>query len=314
MRELRLSAWCLLFVLIAGSGLAVAQNPDPGAPAKYGFGFRNFVDSMFTWDIYCHSFFGVPVNESGTWASATFDKAFYEMAFKTKLPDPAGNHTGAGNCFGISLMSLMMNRFGGYYGYCAPTSGYKGDTTGAATGPYDLGLRRAINIMHGRQLSMGALETYLDQAQSGHSQNCSNGYQLAKQTVGKEGPCLVSITNAQNPADGSGGHTLICYGATDDGAGHGKIWVVDPNRLWAVNGQADRAWYQGDSNYINCNLGTGHWNFRMAGDTTDWPSGSGNIIIIPLSLAGPPGRVPSSMGLAIGELLNKLLLTDMIRP
>jgi hypothetical protein len=301
----------LWFLLISGRDLSFAQNPDPTAPAKYGFGFRNFVDSMFSWDIYSHSFFGVPLDPTNTWATATFDRLFYELAFKTKLPDPAGNHTGAGNCFGISLMSLMMNRFGGYYGYCSPTNACKGDTNwNKPKGPYDQALRRVINIMHGRQLSVAALESYLDQAQSGHSQQSYNGFQLAKEAIAKEGPCLVSISAAANPADGSGGHTLIAYGVTENPTGHGQIWVVDPNRLWVVSTSRDRGWYLGDSNHIDCNLGTGSWRFRMAGDTLDWPTGSGNLIIIPMSLVGPPGRVPSSLGLSMGDLLDKLFLSD----
>jgi len=313
MKRLRLSGFMpfICFLLVFTRHTAGAQNPDPTAPAKYGFAFRNFVDSMYSWDIYCHSFFGVPLDPNLTWATATFDRLFYELAFKTKLPDPAGNHTGAGNCFGISLMSLMMTKFGGYYGYCAPTNAWRGDTNwNNPTGPFDHNLRRVINIMHGRQLSVAALETYLDQAQSGHSQNCNNGYQLAIQTIAKEGPCLVSISNNANPADGSGGHTLIAYGATENPPGQGHIWVVDPNRLWVCPTPRDRAWYLGDSNHIDCNLGTGAWKFRMAGDTTDWPSGAGNLIIIPMSVVGPPGRVPSSLGLSMGDLLNKLFLSD----
>jgi hypothetical protein len=296
----------LSVLLITGRGVVFAQNPDPTAPAKYGFAFQNFTDTMFSWDIYCHSFFGVPLDPTHTWATATFDRAFYELAFKTMLPKGGGSGGGAGNCFGISLLSLMMNRFGGYYGYCAPTSAYKGDSSG----PFDKALHRVINIMHGRQLSVGALETYLDQVQSGHSQKSYYGFHLAIQTIAKEGPCLVSITNKENPADGSGGHTLIAYGATENPTDSGRIWVVDVNRLWAVAGPADRDWYLGDSNHIDCNLGTGSWRFRMAGDTTDWPSGAGNLIIIPMSLVGPPGRVPSSLGLSMGDLLSKLFLSD----
>lgn len=301
----------LLPVLMALPGvIALAQNPDPTAPAKYGFGFRNFVDSMYTWDIYCHSFFGVPIDPSQTWGTATFDRLFYELAFKTKLPDPAGNHTGAGNCFGISLTSLMMNKFGGYYGYCSPTSAYRGDTNQTNTrGPDDHALRRVINIMHGRQLSLAAVETYLDQFLTEPSTDSRKGFSRAQETIAKEGPCLVSITAEANPIDGSGGHTLIGYGATGT-VTQGKIWVVDPNRLWAVNTPLDRGWYQGDSNYINCNLTNGDWNFRMAGDTVDWPLGHGNLIILPLSLVGPPGRVPSSLGFAVGELLAKLFFSD----
>ena len=301
----------LLAPLVVACGVAAAQNPDPTAAAKYGWGFRNFSDTMFTWDIYCHSYFGVPVDPNGTWASATFDKLFYEEAFKTKLPSPGGSGSNSsGNCFGLSILSIMINKFGGYYGYCAPTSAYGGDTSRGGGGPSDKALRRIVNIMHGHQLGAAVLETYLDQAQSGHSQNCNNGFQLAKETIGKEGPCLVCITNQPNPADGSGGHVLIAYGTSEESVGHGRIWVVDPNRLWIVNTPKDRGWYQGDSNHIDCDLGSGKWKFRMDGDTTDWPSGNGNLIILSPSMAGVPGRVPSSLGLAIGDLLDKLLLTD----
>jgi len=308
MNRLRAYARMLLYgsLLIAGRGFAPAQNPDPTAPARYGFAFQNFSDSFFTWDIYCHSYFGVPLDSTLTWATATFDRAFYELAFKSMLPNGGGSSNGnsSGNCFGISIMSIMMNKFGGYYGYCIPTSAYPGDNSG----PYDQKLHRAINIMHGHELSAAVLETYLDQAQSGHSQNCNYGFQLAQQTIGKEGPCLVSITNQQNPADGSGGHTLIAYGVSENPHGHGQIWVVDPNRLWADTSYG-RHWYMGDSNHIDCDLGSGKWSYIMAVNTP-WPTGSGNLIIVPASLAGPPGRVPSSVGLSMADLLNKLLLSD----
>jgi hypothetical protein len=48
----------------------------------------------------------------------------------------------------------------------------------------------------------------------------------------------------------------------------------------------------------------------MAGETTDWPTGAGNLIIIPMSLIGPPGRVPLSLGLSRGDFLSKLFLSD----
>jgi len=207
-------------------------------------------------------------------------------------------------------MSLMVNKFGGYNGYCAPTSAYRGDTnwTGAK-GPNDLMLHRAINVMHGRQLSLASIQTYLDQAMNGHSQNCNNAVELARQAIGKEGPCIVSITPTVNPASG-GGHALIAYGVSDDGAGHARIWVVDPNRLWAVDTWRDRGWYQGDSNYIACDLGSGDWHFMMT-DGPLWPTDpDGHLIIIPVSLIGPPGRVPSSLGLAVSDLLSRLFLTD----
>jgi hypothetical protein len=304
----RFGSFLVVCVVVMIHSTLLAQNPDPDAAQKYGWGFDNFTDPSFNWDIYSHSFYGVPVDSNATWATATFDKLFYEQAFKTKLPDPSGSGTGgAGNCFGISLLSLMVNRFGGYYGYCAPTISYGGDTGGGNGGPSDPALHRIINIMHGRQLSLAALEAYFDQSRSGHSQHSSYGVQLAKEVIGKEGPCIVSITNEENPADGSGGHTMIAYGVTGTPPNM-RIWVVDPNRIWVVDDPSNRGWYTSNQNFITCNTGTGSWSFTMAGGDV-YPSGNGNLIILPASLVGPPGRVPSSLGLAVGELITKLLLS-----
>lgn len=310
MRTVR--GWNLLLIsgvmLVCAGRHASAQNPDTTAAQRYGWGFRNFSDTVFTWDIYAHSFFGVPLDPGGTWMSATFDKLFYELAFRKTLPNPNDDGKGIGNCYGISLLSLMVNRFGGYYGYCAPTQSWLGDTSWSGTGgPDDPALRRLINIMHGRQLSLASIRTYLDQAMNGHSQNANHAVALARQAIGKEGPCVISITKTTNPVGGSG-HSLIAYGVTTDAGGHSKIWVVDPNRLWAVPSSRDRGWYSGDSNYVACDPG-GDWTFTMS-DGDIWPeSGGGHIIIIPLALIGTPGRVPSSLGLSVTEILSKFYLS-----
>ena len=311
MRRLRTAAWVLAVLIVTGYESSFAQNPDRTAAAKYGWGFRNFADKEFSWDLFSHSFFGVPLDPNSTWLTATFDRAFYEAAYRFKLPQANGN------CFGISLMSIMMNRFGGYYGYCAPPIAWKGDTTkywgGNATGPVDTALHRIINIMHGRQFSLAAVESYIDQAMSGHSLNCNNGVTLAEQTIGKEGPCVVSITETPSPT--GGGHALVAYGVTrDTNTNTARIWVVDPNRLWAVPTNVDSGWYAGDSNHIDCDLASGKWSFTMA-PHDPWPhGGSGHLIIVPSSLVGLPGRVPSSLGLALGELLSKLFLFDGTQP
>jgi hypothetical protein len=295
------------FLLVAANSRGWSQNPDPAAAEKYGWGFRNFSDTLFTWDIYSHAYFGVPVDPDGNWLSATFDKLFYELVFRKTLPNPDDDGKGIGNCYGISLLSLMVNKFGGYYGFCGPTRAHHGDTTKNGRGPDDPALHRMINIMHGRQLSLASIEAYLDQSQIGHSENANIFLTVARQTIAKEGPCVISITKTENPVSG-GGHSLIAYGVTTDGSGHSKIWVVDPNRLWAVDGPGDRQWYQGDSNYVACEPG-GAWHFTMS-DGEVWPTGSfGHVIFIPISLAGPPGRVPSSLGLSIGDLLGKLYIS-----
>ena len=61
---------------------AMPRIPIPVLQPRYGWGFRNFSDTVFSWDVYSHSFFGVPLDSDGIWLSATFDKLFYEQAFR----------------------------------------------------------------------------------------------------------------------------------------------------------------------------------------------------------------------------------------
>jgi hypothetical protein len=300
---------------------SIAQHPAE----KYGWGFRNFVDSSFSWDIFSNSFFGIPADPNLSWTTATFDKLFYDLAFETKLPDPDDNGRGAGNCFGLSLLSLMMNKYGGYYGYCAPPIHYTGDISACGGeddpcgGPTDPQLRRVINIMHGRQLSLAAIEAYLDQFRQNNSLDASYGVALAQQTIAQEGPCLVGITKEGNPADGSGGHTMIAYEVTTLGPGHFRIWVVDPNRIWINPNPDDRGWYTLGQNYIECK--GKKWNFRMKNKASDWPTdgdddnpgqdpGKGHLVILSPTAIGLPGRVPSSLGLSVLALLEKLIIMN----
>jgi hypothetical protein len=306
MKEIKMK---IIFPVIIGFIIS-AVNLKAQHPAEiYGWAFDNFSDTLYNWDIYCHTFFGIPSDESSTWFTATFDKVYFELAFETELPT-----TGGGNCFGLSLLSLMMNKYGGYYGYCAPPISHitSLDPNGV---PLDTQLKRAINIMHGRQLSLAAIQMYIDQAAGGHSQNATYGVSLAKQNIAKEGPVLVCITKELLPD--KGGHTMIAYKVTDHGPGKHRIWLVDPNRIWADTSATNRGWYMGDSNYINVD-GT-NWTFRMAGKLTDWPTndddevaggslGEGHLVIMPISVVGPPGRTPTSMGLSVLSILTKIII------
>ena len=302
--SIRTVHWVITGFIIAAINVK-AQDP----PELYGWAFDNFSDTLYTWDLYCHSFFGVPSDESSTWLTATFDKIFFELAYETELPT-----TGGGNCFGLSLLSLMMNKYGGYYGFCAPPNSY-GSSVDVNGAPVNTLLKRAINIMHGRQLSLACIEAYIEQAVGGHSQNATYGVTLAQETIGKEGPCLVNITKELLPSEG--GHSMIAYKVTNVGPGKYKIWVVDPNRIWADTSSENRGWYLSDSNFIN--VDGSNWTFRMAGKLTDWPTndddevaggslGEGHLTILPISLAGPPGRTPSSMGLSVLSILSKIII------
>ncbi|MBX7217602.1 MAG: hypothetical protein K1X90_11590 [Candidatus Kapabacteria bacterium] len=299
---------CSAALLAIASAMASAQHPAE----RYGWGFENYTTPMFGWHIYARSYYGIPPDSNDSWLSATFDKLFYEAAFKTTLPDPSGTGNGAGNCYGMSCLSLMMNKYGGYLGYCAPPIKYVG--SGSGSGPSDPDLNTAINIMHGHQLSLACIQQYIEQAHSGHSQDASYGVTLSRQTIGREGPYLVCVTKGWNPQ--AGGHTMIAYDVTGS-AGNYKIWVVDPNRIWADTSANHRGWYTSGSNFIQC---TGsNWSFLMAGKMSAWPTdgddgvagsplGEGHLVVLPLSVAGPTGRSPSSMGLSLPTLLLKIFI------
>jgi hypothetical protein len=310
-----------MFLLVACAMCQAALAGDDPEPAQYGWGFQNFTTKEFGWDIYCHCFFGVPSDSGTAWMSSGFDLLFYDQVFKTKLPDPGGTGNGAGNCFGLSLLSLMMNKYGGYLGFCAPPV-RQGSAVNSDGSPANPALTRAINIMHGHQLSLACVNEYIQQSLPDlgvqpRAQKAHYGVALAKQAIDKEGPCLVSITKTWSPL--SGGHTMIAYKVTGS-PGNERIWVVDPNRIWADTAADERGWYQSKSNYIQISgPGGDTWQYRMAGKQSDWPTdgddtmtgqplGTGNLIILPVSVAGPTGRTPSSLGLSVLGVLSKIYL------
>ena len=302
-----------LLTLVLGTSIGVAQEH----PAeKYGWGFINFGTPSFGWDIYRNSFYGIPVDSNTAWFTAPFDKLFYDLAFETTLADPTGAGTGgAGNCFGLSILSMMINNFGGYRGFCAPTIQYTAtDGTGAPTRP---GLLRAINIMHGHQISLLFIQSVIEQVNGGHALDAAYGVARAKQDIAREGPVLLSVTKSLLPTDG--GHAIIAYDVEDLGGGNHRIKVVDPNRIWVTPGASNRDWYLDDSNSVHVN---GHdWSFMMAGKLSAWPTedpddvagatpGSGNLTIYPLSVAGPTSRTPSSLGLGVTSLLSQVFIMN----
>ena len=305
--------YILAGVLFLSACAASAQEH----PAEvYGWGFENFGTPSFGWDIYRNSFYGVPVDSNTSWFTAPFDKLFYDLAFETTLADPSGTGGGgAGNCFGLSILSLMINNYGGYKGFCAPTIQYtETDGTGAPTTP---GLLRAINIMHGHQISLLFIQSVIEQANGGHALDAAYGVARAQQDIAREGPVIVSVTKSLFPTDG--GHAIIGYAVENRGGGRYHIKVVDPNRIWADTGANHRGWYTSDSNNVYVD---GHdWSFMMAGNLSAWPTdgrddtvgsplGSGNLTIYPLSIAGPTSRTPSSLGLGVTQLLTQVFIMN----
>ena len=302
----------VLLLLVGGISLNAQDHPAE----EYGWGFVNFGTPSFGWDIYRNSFYGVPVDSNTSWFTAPFDKLFYDLAFETTLADPSGTGGGAGNCFGLSILSMMINKFGGYKGFCAPTIQYTNtDGSGAPTTP---GLLRAINIMHGHQISLLFIQSVIEQVNGGHALDATYGVNRARQALGREGPFLLSVTKSLLPTDG--GHAIIGYDVINEGGGNYKIMVVDPNRIWADTSMNHRGWYTSNSNFVQVN--GNDWSFMMAGKMVAWPTegrddtipggtpGSGNLTIYPLSIAGPTSRTPSSLGLGVTSLLSQIFIMN----
>ncbi len=263
-----------------------------------GWQFDNFKDPVYAWDIYRDTFIGIPPSED-PWSSA-FDVLFYNQVYKDKL-------SSNGNCFGMSLQSLMMFKKGGHLGYCLPIPQYSGDIFGAGPGgaklgPTDAMLKRAINIMHGHQVNLPTIQLILNVISQNKNRNASFAYTAFQNARMQNDPTLVSITKTLNPDDG--GHTVVAYDAQDLGGGNKRIYVYDPNRTWAD--PADRAWYTGNQNFIQINGNA--WSFVMAGPET-WsgdPGSGGNIMIIPISVTGPHSRSPASLGdQIIGQIIER---------
>jgi hypothetical protein len=268
--------------------------------SKNGWRFGNFDDAILSWDIYRDTFIGIPPSED-PWSSA-FDVLFYEELYKDKLAAP-------GNCFGMSLLNLMIQKNGGHMGFCAPVTQYSGDPTRSGTGPTDLALHRAINVMHGHQVNLPTVQFLLNIFAQHFNRNGAYAFDQFNYWQTRGDLTLVSITRDLNPADD--GHTLIAYKAVDLGGGNKKIFVLDPNRSWGNS--TDQMWYNSESNFIQ--ITNQAWSFDMA-DGSTWHgdpgtlSNSGNIVITPISITGPLSRSPASLGdTVIGQLLNTLLLT-----
>jgi hypothetical protein len=282
---------------------------------KNGWRFLNFnncptppctppIDKTLSWAVYRDALIGIPPTEDA-WSSA-FDVLFYEQIFKSKL-------TADGNCFGMSLLNLMIQKNGGHMGYCAPVTQYSGDPNpdvgdpgfapSRGSGPTDMMLRHVINVMHGHQVNLPTVQFFLDIFAKHFNRDGAYAFDQVNYWQSRGDLTLVSITPSWNPADG--GHTLIAY-KTDDHAGK-KIFVLDPNRTWGNS--TDQMWYNNESNFIQI---TNHaWSFDMGGSTWSGDPGTGgNIVITPISVTGPLSRSPASLGdSVIGQLLNTLVLT-----
>jgi hypothetical protein len=285
----------MLALILATALCPAAAQAQPYAE-RNGWWFDNFPDAALPWDIYRESFIGIPPTRDP--ASSAFDVLFYDQVYKSELSKD-------GNCYGMSLLSLMIQKKGGHFGYCQPIPQYSGDAFGDL-GPTDPGLKRAINIMHGHQVNLPTLQHILEVIGKSKNRDGAYAFQSFQFYKLKNDPTVVSITKSLSPSDG--GHTMVAYDAVDMGGGNRRLYVYDPNRTWAD--PTDRAWYTSGSNFITIS-GTS-WNFDMAtsGTWSGSPGGGGNLMIIPISITGPHSRSPASMGDGIiGQILTTIFIS-----
>jgi legume-like lectin family protein len=298
--------------LILALFLAVPAAPAPADdhPAeKYSWSFLNFDGDpcvpgldFYSWDLYRQTFIGIP---SAPESNFGFDYLLYKEAYEKQIGGP-------GSCYGMVLLSLLINDKGGHLGYCGPVGQYSGDLIGTTAhtckgggikfqGPTDPMLRRAIWEMHGHQLNLAAVRYYLEQIAKGQLSNGALAYNM----VAANKPCIVSLIKDKNDIFGAG-HTILGYDAQVVN-GQKRIFVVDPNRTWALDDADNRSWYTNDDNYIWLDPGN-DWHFEMAGGAS-WTSPTGLIAVTPLSISGPRDRNPGSLGFGVAEIVNQVAFT-----
>ncbi len=266
--------------------------------------FDNFVRDTLPWSIFRETFIGVAPAPAGD-----FDQLFYSQIYQTKLAGP-------GHCYGMDVMSMLMKKNGGFLGYCHPPYMYSGsyaNNTNPASmpnndtvGPTDRTLRTAIEIVHGYQINHGFLSFLLDVIAIHKNRDGRYAYQQVDLDLAKDDQPIISISGSLSPADG--GHVLIGY-YTETVGSTKKIYVYDPNRSWYKSGSTGHDWYTARNNFITINATTGAWQYTMCCDTV-WagdPGSGGNLLVIPLSIAGRKDRLPQSLladaSLAISDIM-----------
>lgn len=280
------------FILVLFASLFInpkADAQDTNWVKKNTWYFDNFVRDTLPWSIFRENYIGVAPAPA-----ADFDQLFYTYLFRTEL-------AGKGHCYGMDVMELLMLKNGGCFGYCHPPYIYSGcfDNCSGGTvdsvGPSDLTLRTAIEMVHGYQINHGFLSFLLDILAIGKNLDGRYAYQQVNYYLAKNDFPIISISKALSPTDGA--HVVVPYFTEDLGATK-KIYVYDPNRSFYKPGSDGKEWYKNRNNFIEINSGTGAWKFSWCCDGTFWPSNpgiGGNILCIPLSVAGRKDRLPQSL-------------------
>ncbi|MBI5856143.1 MAG: hypothetical protein HZB42_00730 [Sphingobacteriales bacterium] len=251
--------------------------------------FDNFVRDTLPWSIFRENYIGVAPAPA-----ADFDQLFYTYLFRTEL-------AGKGHCYGMDVMELLMMKNGGHLGYCHPPYIYTGcyDNCSPGTvdsiGPTDLTLRTALEMVHGFQINHGFLSYLLDIIAINKQLDGRYAYQQVNYHMAKSDFPIMSISKGLSPTDGA--HVVVPYFTEDLGATK-KIYVYDPNRSFYKPGSDGKEWYKSRNNFIEINSASGAWKFSWCCDGTFWPSNpgiGGNILCIPLSVAGRKDRLPQSL-------------------
>lgn len=286
----------ILLLIYCFSQRAVAQ--DPLWVRDNTWYFDNFTQSEVGWDVFRETYIGVAPAPSGD-----FDLLLFETIYKKKLFE-------TGHCFGMDLLAMVMKKNGGHLGYCCPPYIYAAESPSPAldtVGPSDLTLRRAIQIMHGHQITHRFLLFLLDVISINKNRDGNYAYQQYRYYAAKDDPCVISVTQSFSPADG--GHVIVPFFEENLG-GTKRIYVYDPNRSYYEAGADGHDYYHNRLNFIEINSGSGKWSFTMAdGDVwTGDPGSGGNCIVIPISVAGKKDRLPQSLLAEGAYALNSIFI------
>ena len=243
-----------------------------------GWHFENFGITHLPWELFEKSYIGINPADP-------MDQAFYS-AYNAAFA------VAAGNCFGMSLLSLLILHEEGHMGFCRPIYVFEGD----ADGPADTTLRNAIIIMQCHEWSHAGITWLIDIFNGHHLHDALYAYDQIKYYMAKDDPPMLTLVKDYSLV----GHTIVPY-RTEERGGNKYIYVYDSNRFFPE----DSSYYLHDSNYIEIKP-SGDWTFTMA-DGDVWGSPDGMIFVTPISVVRDASRNPLELGAILDEL-NGLFL------
>jgi hypothetical protein len=258
-----------------------------------GWYFNNWKDDILSWEVYSKSYIGIPPtrDEENYKAECGFYDEYFKGLAKT------------GNCFGMVLTSMIIQKEGGYKGFCPPLPQFSGEldkiTNETDDGPSNSELRTLINTMQGHQLGNLVVNYIIENQSFFHSGN--GGTELANaitRGLNNGDPTLLCITE-EILTTNMAGHTLLPYAVETNDDNVSKIYVYDPDRSWYSSNWKE--WYQSGSNFVTVDI-DGKWSFKRSSGIT-WERGY--IFTIPLSKIGPTDAPPFS---GIGDLSTRIVM------